>query len=255
MKNILKIFKEIQLKKDIKKNFFLINNNKSNIFLIKKIFVWMLCKKRKEKKICRKCNSCINFLKNNHCDYIEIIIDNDTVLNSNLIEKNIKIRPIISKIKVFLFFFNVEKEFLIKKIIYLTSKMNNIISIIIIKDKYKLSKNAISFKIIKYLYKLFSDNNEYNIYKTEINNMDKTIILNSIIFFLKEFFSKTKVNNNKHKVLKTIIRKYKKHIQNIRNILNLMIFLKNNTLFSINKLIMLLEEFVKKTNFFHQKKI
>jgi DNA polymerase III delta prime subunit len=74
--NCFSVIRKNFIKKKLNQFIFFNNLNINKATYIKKIAIWLMCKKN-NKSICTKCMSCLNFKKNTNTDYYEVIEDND----------------------------------------------------------------------------------------------------------------------------------------------------------------------------------
>ncbi len=252
MINFFNIIKK-RFNKKLLPNFIHFNNtNNHNITEIKNIIIWLMCVQKKN-FICKYCESCVNFKKNKNYDFYEIKNINES---SDKIKVFLNTKPIFSKIKVILFHFNIKSSNIINFIennikdkpiyIFLLLKeneleiKNNNLTLNVKKDKSK-----ISITIIKIMYNSLMHINNYKLY-TNIINLDKKIIIHSLIFFLKIYLKNN--NSKKYKILMNKKITYKIADKNIIDIIILLkkyekIFLFNKNLNTFILIDFLLEYF------------
>lgn len=230
---INKIFRTIKFyfyKNNLPRIISIYNLNKNDFLKIKHIAIWLMCTEKKE-FICKKCKSCIRFKKNINYDYFELV--NNEIF---MLEKFIKNKPIFSNIKVVFLFLNNKSKNVIK---FLENNVenNNTYFLLFLNNKYlkinnlslnfcvKNKDNLISIKVIKFIYYKFL-NKKISFIPINFLNIDKVIIIDSLIFFFKIYlynfsFKKNRVlinNEIKKKLIKKntffildVLEKYKKH--------------------------------------------
>lgn len=210
---MIKFFNIIRryLNKNLLPNFIFFNNiNKNNISEIKNTIIWLMCTKKK-KFICKNCESCINFKKNKNYDFYKIKNIKDDVSNE-ILEKIVfflNTKPIFSENKVIFIFINSKNKYIINFIekniknkpiyIILISNENNID----IKNNTLLLNNkkkgiSVSITVIKIMYYNLMKLSYYKMFNNIIN-LDKIIIIDSLIFFFKIYLKQN--YSKKYKIL------------------------------------------------------
>lgn len=180
---------------NLPKFIFFNNLKETQFYYIKKIAIWLMCNK-KELLICKKCNSCINFKRQLNYDYYEIIENNEEDFKNKILNLDnfLKTKPIYSDIKIiFLSLTSKNKNFIKiiekisndKKIYFLFSHYDDFINL---KTNYlifnfKKTNFLISINIVKKIYNCIANKDHKNIFLKKID-LTKTIIINSLIFFL-----------------------------------------------------------------------
>ncbi|CAB3976393.1 hypothetical protein [Candidatus Azoamicus ciliaticola] len=246
---INKIFRTIKFyfyKNNLPRIISIYNLNKNDFFKIKNIAIWLMCTKKKE-FICKKCKSCIRFKKNINYDYFELV--NNEIF---ILEKFIKNKPIFSNIKVVFLFLNNKSKNIIKFLennvennntyflLFLNNKnlkINNLSLIFYVKNKV----NLISIKVIKFIYYKFL-NKKFSFKPTNFLNIDKVIIIDSLIFFFKIYLYNFSLKKNRILINNEIKKKLIK--KNTFFILNVLEKYKKNTFKNNNLNIFLLINFI-----------
>jgi hypothetical protein len=230
---INKIFRTVKFyfyKNNLPKIISIYNSSGNDYLKIKKIAIWLMCTEKKE-FICKKCKSCIRFKKNTNYDYFELA-NNDIFI----LEKFLKNKPIFSNIKIVFLFLNNKNKNIIK---FLENNIenNNVYFLLFFNNKYlninnlslsfsvKNKDHIISINVIKFIYYKFL-NKKFNFKVINFLNIDKIIIIDSLIFFFKIYlynfsFKKNKIlinNEIKKKLIKkntffilNVLKKYKKN--------------------------------------------
>lgn len=210
---MIKFFNIIRryINKKLLPNFIFFNNiDKNNISQIKNMIIWLMCTKKK-KFICKICESCINFKKNINYDFYNIKNINEDISNQ-ILEKIfffINTKPIFSENKVIFFFINTKNTYIINFIE--KNIKNKPIYIFLISNEIKIDiKNnnlllntrkkciSVSITVIKMMYYNLMKLSYYKMFNNLIN-LNKVIIVDSLIFFFKIYLKKNYLK--KYKIL------------------------------------------------------